>query len=296
MSLSIGFIGLGIMGRPMAANLLKKGFRLKVFNRSPEPVKTLVELGAEASTSPAAAAESVDGVITMLPDDRVVEAVFLGEKGIIHGIQPETVAIDMSTTAPDLPTKISPRLGAKGVSLLDAPVSGGDLGAKEASLSIMVGGDERAFNRMKPVFEALGQNISHVGASGAGQVAKCANQIIVALTIEAVSEALLLAYRSGVDPEKVRNALMGGFAQSRVLEVHGKRMTQRNFEPGARVSLHKKDTQIAMEIASRRNLYLPGTALISQLWNAASAQKGGPDWDHSGIVRLLELMSNTSSE
>lgn len=177
--------------------------------------------------------------------------------------------------------------------MLDAPVSGGDVGAVEGSLAIMAGGDREAFDLMLPAFKRMGRNINHIGESGAGQIAKCCNQIIVAQAIEAVSEALVLAQKTGVDPAKVRSALLGGFAQSRVLEVHGQRMLDRNFEPGGRVSIHKKDTEIAMSIAADFGLYLPGTALTSQLWNAASAQGGGSEWDHAGIVRLLEILSNT---
>ncbi len=294
--MKIGFIGLGIMGRPMAKNLIQKGFSVKVFNRSPEPSQILAKSGAQIADSPADAAQSADAVITILPDDRVVESVCLGENGILEGIEPEAVAIDMSTTSPDLPRKMAPLFRRKGAFLLDAPVSGGDVGAQEATLSIMAGGNEDAFNRMLPVFKAMGRNISHVGDSGAGQIAKCANQMIVALSIEAVAEALLMASRSGVDPEKVRAALMGGFAQSRVLEVHGRRMTRRQFTPGARVGIHQKDTRIALDAALKMNLYLPGVSMMSQLWNAALAQDGGKDWDHSGIVKLLELMSNTTIE
>ncbi len=294
MNTKIGFVGLGIMGKPMVKNLIKNGFETKVFNRSQSPVEELLSTGAIAAHSAAAAAENVDAVITMLANDQAVESIYLGENGIIQGIQKGTIAVDMSTTSPDTARKIDTLLKERGATLLDAPVSGGDVGAADASLSIMVGGDEAAFDKMLPIFKAMGRNISHVGESGAGQIAKCANQIIVALTIEAVSEALLLVHRSGADPEKVRNALMGGFAQSRVLELHGQRMIQRNFEPGGKVSIHKKDNEIALELASRLNLYLPGTSLVSQLWNAASAQNGGQDWDHSGLLRLLELMSNTT--
>ena len=290
----IGFIGLGIMGAPMARNLMKNGFQLTVYNRSPQPLVQFEKLGATIAESPMLAASNADVVISMLSDDKAVESVYLGEKGVVEGIDRETVAVDMSTTSPDTPRKIAAIFEKKSAYLLDAPVSGGDVGAKEASLSIMVGGNKNAFTKMKPVFQAMGDNISYIGESGCGQIAKCANQIIVALSIEAVSEALLLAKKSGADPARVRDALMGGFAQSRILELHGQRMIQRNFQPGGKVSSHKKDIEIAIELASRLNLYLPGTALVSQLWNAASAQDGGGSWDHSGLVKLLESMSNTS--
>jgi len=286
----IGFIGLGIMGKPMAINLIRGGFELKVFNRSREAVQLLEKEGAIATASAAEAADGVDAVVSILPNDATVEAIALGEKGVISTLKSGGIFTDMSTLSPDTPRRIAARLSEKGISMLDAPVSGGDIGAAEATLAIMVGGPKPAFDAMLPVFEKLGRNINHIGETGAGQIAKCANQIIVAQTIEAVAEALLLAKKSGVDPARVRTALMGGFAQSRVLEVHGKRMLERNFKPGGRISIHRKDTEIAMQIAAQKGLFLPGTALTSQLWNAAAAHDG-LEWDHSALLKLLELLS-----
>lgn len=291
----IGFIGLGIMGKPMAANLLKGGYQLRVFNRSGNAIEYLEKQGAKGATSPADAAKEVDAVISILPDDTAVETVALGENGIIRTLRQGGIFVDMSTLSPETPRRIAADLSAKGILMLDAPVSGGDVGAREATLAIMAGGPKTAFDAIVPVFEKMGKNINYVGEIGAGQIAKCANQIIVAQTIEAVSEAFLLARKSGVDPALVRKALMGGFAQSRVLEVHGQRMLDRNFEPGGRVSTHRKDTEIALKIAAETGLYLPGTALVSQLWNAAKAHNG-LDCDHSSILKLLEIFSNENMD
>ncbi len=290
---TIGLIGTGIMGFPMAKNLLKQGYQLNVHNRSQESIKELVKLGARATESPAMAASSADAIITMLPDGEVVEKVIAGSDGVINVIKPGVIITDMSSTSPDTPRKLQSLIHDKGAYLLDAPVSGGNVGAEEGTLTIMVGGDKEAFEQMMPVFKAIGKNINYLGESGAGQITKCANQIIVALTIEAVSEALVLAQKSGVDPNIVRDALMGGFAHSKVLEVHGERMLKRNFKPGGKISTHQKDTKIALDIAKKHNLYLPGTALISQLWNAASAEEGGADLDHSALIQVIENMSET---
>ncbi len=290
----IGFVGLGIMGKPMAVNLIRGGCQLRVYDVVREAVESLEKEGAFAAASPADAADGMDAVISILPGDAIVKSVALGEEGITHTLRSGGIYVDMSTLSPATPRGISEKLKSKGIEMLDAPVSGGDIGAAEATLAIMVGGSQSAFETMFPVFQKMGQNINYVGESGAGQIAKCANQIIVAQTIEAVSEALLLAKKAGVDPVKVRQALLGGFAQSRVLEVHGQRMLERNFEPGGRVSIHKKDTEIAMQIAADFGLYLPGTALTSQLWNAAMAQAGGSEWDHSGILKLLEMLSGAT--
>lgn len=283
------------MGKPMAANLLKGGYQLRVFNRSGNAIEYLEKQGAKGATSPADAAKEVDAVISILPDDTAVETVALGENGIIRTLRQGGIFVDMSTLSPETPRRIAADLSAKGILMLDAPVSGGDVGAREATLAIMAGGPKTAFDAIVPVFEKMGKNINYVGEIGAGQIAKCANQIIVAQTIEAVSEAFLLARKSGVDPALVRKALMGGFAQSRVLEVHGQRMLDRNFEPGGRVSTHRKDTEIALKIAAETGLYLPGTALVSQLWNAAKAHNG-LDCDHSSILKLLEIFSNENMD
>ncbi len=292
MSKRIGIIGVGIMGEPMAKNLIDGGYQVVAHDVNPEAVGRVVAYGGEAASSPKEAAASKDLVITMLPDDQIVQEAVMGSNGAMEGMSPGTILVDMSTVSPATSRKIAEALEKKGMEMLDAPVSGGDVGAKEATLSIMVGGKKEIFDKALPVFQKLGKNVSYVGDHGAGEVAKAANQIIVALTIEAVAEALIFAKKSGVDPEKVRNALLGGFAQSRILELHGRRMLDRNFEPGGRAGLHKKDTEIAMASARELGMYLPGTALISHLWNAIAAQ-GGLDWDHSAVVKVLETMSNT---
>ena len=288
---TVGFIGLGIMGKPMACNILKAGYPLIVHNRSRQSVKELEEKGADAATYPAEVAQKADIIFTMLPEDSHVEDVVTGENGVIHGLHSEAVVVDMSTISPATARSLAAKIETAGGYMLDAPVSGGDVGAREATLSIMVGGKPDIYERVLPVFQKMGKNINYIGENGAGQVAKAANQIIVGITIEAVAEALIFAKKSGVDPAKVREALMGGFAQSRVLELHGKRMIDRNFEPGGKVRSHKKDTEIAITAAKTLGIYLPGTAQLSHLWNAVAAQ-GGLDWDHSSIVKVLEKMSN----
>lgn len=288
----IGFIGLGIMGKPMAGNLIVAGYQLVVHDINREAVQELVAKGAEEALSPKEASESADAIVTILPDDDTVELVATGKEGVLEGMSEGAILVDMSTISPTTAKRIAERLEANGMEMLDAPVSGGEVGAIEGSLSIMVGGKQEIFDRVLPVLQKMGKNINYVGDHGAGQVAKASNQIIVALTIEAVAEALIFAKKSGVDPVKVRDALLGGFAHSRVLEVHGQRMLERNFEPGGKVRLHKKDTGIAMSIAKELGMYLPGTSLVSQLWNAVAAQ-GGLDWDHSSMVKVLELMSKT---
>ncbi len=288
----IGFIGLGIMGKPMAGNLIVAGYQLVVHDINREAVKELVAKGAEEALSPKEASESADAIVTILPDDDTVEQVAAGKEGVLEGMSEGAILVDMSTISPTTAKRIAKKLEANGMEMLDAPVSGGEVGAIEGSLSIMVGGKQEIFDRVLPVLQKMGKNINYVGDHGAGQVAKASNQIIVALTIEAVAEALIFAKKSGVDPVKVRDALLGGFAHSRVLEVHGQRMLERNFEPGGKVRLHKKDTGIAMSIAKELGMYLPGTSLVSQLWNAVAAQ-GGLDWDHSSMVKVLELMSKT---
>ncbi len=288
----IGFIGLGIMGRPMSKNLMDAGYQVTGYDVDPEAVKKMVALGATEASSPREASASAEVIITMLPDDPIVEQVVLGSNGAIEGMSKGAVLVDMSTISPITARGIAKELEQKGMEMLDAPVSGGDVGAIEGTLSIMVGGKRDVFERVLPVFQRMGKNVSYIGDHGAGQVAKASNQIIVALTIEAVAEALIFAKKSGVDPERVRNALLGGFAQSRILELHGKRMLDRDFEPGGRARLHKKDTEIAMSMAKELGMYLPGTALISHLWNSLDA-RGGLDWDHSAVLKVLEFMSNT---
>lgn len=288
----IGFIGLGIMGKPMATNLMGAGYQVTGYDIDQDAIKTMAEKGAGRASSPKEAAKSADAIITMLPSDQIVEEVATGKAGALEGMSKGAILVDMSTISPSTAMRVAEKLEEKGMEMLDAPVSGGDVGAKEGTLSIMVGGKQEIFERMLPVLQKMGKNVSHVGDHGAGQVAKAANQIIVALTIEAVAEALIFAKKSGVDPKRVRDALMGGFAQSRVLDLHGQRMLDRNFEPGGRVALHKKDTEIAMSMARELGMYLPGTALVSQLWNTVAAH-GGLNWDHSSLVKVLELMSET---
>ncbi len=288
----IGFVGLGIMGTPMSKNLMDAGYKLTVHDIDREVVRNLVALGATEASSPKEASTSAELVITMLPDDQIVEEVVTGKDGCMEGLREGAILVDMSTISPITARRVAKRMEQKGMEMLDAPVSGGDVGAIEGTLSIMVGGKHEVFERVLPVFQKMGKNVSYVGDHGAGQVAKASNQIIVALTIEAVAEALIFAKKSGVDPEKVRNALLGGFAQSRILELHGQRMLDRNFEPGGRARLHKKDTEIAMSMAKELGMYLPGTALMSHLWNSLAAH-GGLDWDHSAVLKVLESMSKT---
>ncbi len=282
----LGFIGLGIMGRPMARNLLAAGFPVTVHSRSTGPVDELVTHGALPADSAASVAASSDVTITMLPDTADVELVLVGAGGVIEGIGAGAVVIDMSSIDPGPTREMSEAFASKGVAMLDAPVSGGEKGAIDAALSIMVGGDDASFERVTPIFEALGKNIVHVGPSGAGQVCKACNQLVVAATIEAVAEALLLAERSGVDAAKVRQALLGGFAGSKILEVHGQRMLDRSFDPGFRVRLHRKDARIVEDAATVTGTPIPSfTAVTAQLQKAVEAGDG--DRDHSALYAEL---------
>lgn len=286
----IGFIGLGIMGKPMARNLLKAGYSLTVCNRSRGAMEELAADGAVLAESPAQVAQQSDVVLTCLPDSPDVEAVVLGENGILAGSQPGMLYIDHSTIAPTTARRIYDSLQHKGVAALDAPVSGGDIGAQEGTLSIMVGGDEVAFQRSLPILQAMGKNIVHVGATGAGQVTKACNQIVVAMAVQAIAEALTLAQKSGVDPAKVRAALLGGFAQSRVLEVHGQRMLDHTFQPGFTLDLHRKDMNIVLQTAKELNLPLLGAAQVTELMNAMLAQGKG-NLDNSALITLYELLA-----
>jgi len=282
----IGFIGLGIMGKPMARNLLSAGFQVTVHSRSPGPVDELVSGGATRAGAPREVAASSDVTITMLPDTADVEQVLVRPGGVLEGVSDGSLVIDMSSIDPGSTREMSAAFASKGVAMLDAPVSGGEKGAVDAALSIMVGGDDAAFARARPVFEALGKNIVHVGQSGAGQVCKACNQLVVAATIEAVAEALLLAERSGVDAAKVREALLGGFAASKILEVHGQRMLDRAFDPGFRVRLHRKDARIVQHAATATATPIPSfTAVIAQLQKAVEA--GDSDRDHSALYAEL---------
>ncbi|MFC1580852.1 2-hydroxy-3-oxopropionate reductase [Thermodesulfobacteriota bacterium] len=287
----IGFIGLGLMGKPMSLNLVRAGYDVTVYNRTPQKTEPLAEAGASVASNPKEAAAGADAVITMLLEDSNVEEVILGKNGVIESLSEGAIVVDMSTISPITVRKITAALEEKGNQMLDAPVSGGPIGAEEASLAIMVGGKAEDLERILPVFQVMGKNITHVGDHGTGQVAKAANQIIVALTLAAVSEALIFSKGAGADPAKVREALMGGFAQSRILELHGKRMLDRDFVPGSKVYTTKKDIEISMTIARKEGICLPSTAFVSHLWNACAA-KGGMDWDHAAIVKILEEMSD----
>ena len=287
--MKIGFIGLGIMGRPMAGHLVAGGHQLFVHDIKPAPVE-LTSQGAVACASGKEAAGHADVVITMVPDTPHVEAALFGPGGVAEGLSPGKIVVDMSSIAPLETKRFAARINELGCDYLDAPVSGGEVGAKAASLTIMVGGPQPAFERVKPLFDLVGKNITLVGGNGDGQTTKVANQIIVALTIEAVGEALLFAAKAGADPAKVRQALMGGFASSRILEVHGERMVKRNFDPGFRIELHQKDLNLALSGARALNISLPNTATCQELFNACAAN-GGAAWDHSAMVRALELMA-----
>ena len=286
----LGFIGLGIMGKPMAGHLVRAGNTVYVFSRSPGPVREMEAGGAVACNSAREVAERSDIVFIMVPNTPDVETVLFGPDGVAEGARRGSVVVDMSSISPIATKKFAQRLESLGFEMLDAPVSGGQLGAQNATLSIMVGGKAGTFEKIKPFFKLMGQNIVHVGPSGDGQTCKVANQIVVALTIEAVGEALLLASKAGADPSKVRDALMGGFAGSRILDLHGKRMLTRSFDPGFRIRLHQKDLNLALEAAMELGVSLPNTATAQELFNAVKAQKGG-DLDHSAMVLALERLA-----
>ncbi|MEJ2453624.1 MAG: 2-hydroxy-3-oxopropionate reductase [Candidatus Thiodiazotropha sp.] len=283
----IGFIGLGIMGRPMAGHLQKAGHELFVLKHRSSLPPELMDQGAIACTSPKVVAEKADIIVTILPDTPQVESVLFGDNGVIDGLSPGKLLIDMSSISPSQTKSFAQRINQAGCDYLDAPVSGGEVGAKAATLTIMVGGEQAVFDKAKSLFELMGQNITLIGANGAGQTAKVANQIIVALTIEAVGEALLFASKAGVDPGRVRQALMGGFAGSKILEVHGDRMINRTFDPGFRIELHQKDLNLALEGARELGLCLPNTATAQELFNASDKSL-----DHSAMVKALEKLAN----
>ncbi len=293
MATKVGFIGLGIMGRPMALNLRKAGHTLWVHGRRASSMQPLIEAGATACTSPEEVAANVDVAFVMVSDTPDVEQVILGDKGVIHRSRPGTVVVDMSTISPAATRHMAKELAARRVDMLDAPVSGGEVGAVNATLSIMAGGKKDVFEKVLPLFQAMGKNIVHVGENGAGQVAKACNQIVVALTIEAVSEALTFARKNGVDAAKVRAALMGGFAGSKILEVHGQRMLDNDFKPGFKVKLHQKDLRIVMEDAGKLGLALPGAALVAQHLNALMGAGDG-ELDSAAIVKAVERLSSVA--
>jgi len=287
---NIGFIGLGIMGAPMAGHLIDDGHTL--FTNTVGPTSSaLVEAGARVCLNGAEVASQADIIFIMVPDTPQVDEVLFGANGVASSLKAGKIVVDMSSISPVATKDFARRINALGCEYLDAPVSGGEVGAKAASLTIMVGGSEAAFAKVKPLFEKMGKNITLVGGNGDGQITKVANQIIVALTIEAVGEALLLAAKAGADPARVREALMGGFANSRILEVHGERMVKRTFAPGFRIDLHRKDLNLALTTGRQLGVALPNTATAQELFNTCAAHEGG-SWDHSAMVRALEIMSN----
>jgi 2-hydroxy-3-oxopropionate reductase len=286
----VGFIGLGIMGKPMARNLMGAGYELTVHNRSPEKAEELGEEGATVAGSPAEVAEKCDVVITMLPDSPQVREVLSGEEGVFEAIREGTLLIDMSTISPVVTEELAAGAKEKGASVLDAPVSGGDVGAIEGTLSIMVGGEEEDFERARPLFEVMGKTVTHVGPTGAGQVTKAANQIVVALTIEAVSEALVLGSKGGVAPEKILDVLSGGLAGNKVMEVKREKFLSHNFEPGFRSELHHKDLGIALSAGREYGVVLPVTALVDQML-LAMRRKGWGGEDHSALLKVIEDLS-----
>ena len=286
--MKIGFIGLGIMGLPMAENLKKAGHDIAV----PERASLTAEARAAFTVLPDATAVAAAGevIILMVPDTPDVERVLFGDAGVAAGLAPGKLVIDMSSISPTATKDYAARINALGCDYLDAPVSGGEVGARNAALTIMIGGPDAAFERALPLFQAMGKNITLVGGNGAGQVTKVANQIIVALNIAAVAEALVFASKAGADPAKVRTALMGGFANSRILEVHAERMINRTFNPGFRIALHQKDLNLALQSARELGVALPNTASTQQLFSAVAAM-GGAGLDHSGLIRALETMA-----
>ncbi len=288
---SIGFIGLGIMGAPMAGHLIDGGHEVVTATHRSAPSKELTDKGLRIVDSAKEVAQAAEVVIIMVPDTPQVEAVLFADNGVASGLSEGKLVIDMSSISPIETKDFAKRINELGCDYLDAPVSGGEVGAKAASLTIMVGGTQAAFERATPLFELMGKNVTLVGGNGVGQTTKVANQIVVALTIEAVAEALVFASKAGADPAKVREALMGGLAASRILEVHGERMIKRTFDPGFRIELHQKDLNLALQGAKSLGVSLPNTATAQELFNACSAH-GGSGWDHSAMVRALEIMSS----
>ena len=287
---TVGFIGLGIMGRPMAKNLMEAGYDLVVYNRSPEKAEELAGEGATAAGSPREVAEACDVVVTMLPDSPQVEEVLAGEGGVFEGVREGALIVDMSTISPVVTEGLATKAKERGASLLDAPVSGGDVGAVEGTLSIMVGGDEGDFERARPLFEVMGKTVTHVGPTGAGQVTKAANQIVVALTIEAVSEALVLGSAGGVAPEKILDVLGGGLAGNKVMEVKREKFLSHTFDPGFRSELHHKDLGIALAAGREYGVALPVTAIVDQML-LTMGRKGWGGEDHSALLKVIEDLS-----
>jgi 2-hydroxy-3-oxopropionate reductase len=287
---TVGFIGLGIMGRPMALNLLRAGYSLVVHNRTRDKEQELVNEGAHPAASPREVATSCDVVITMLPDSPDVEQVYLGEDGVIAGARDGQLLVDMSSIAPAVAVAVASAAAEKGADALDAPVSGGDVGAREGTLSIMVGGSDEAFDRAKPLFDVLGKTVVHMGGAGAGQTAKACNQILVAVTIEAVSEALVLASKAGVDPDRLIEVLSGGLAGNKVMEVRRRNFLEHDFTPGFKLELHHKDLGIALRTARELGVYVPTTAIVDQMLAALKAAGDG-GLDHSALLKVIEEAS-----
>ena len=285
--MKVAFCGLGIMGRPQALNIMKAGHSMSVWARRTESMQPLKEAGATACASPKEAAAAADIVFVMVSDTPDVEEVIFGPGGIIEGAKPGTVVVDMSTISPVATRDMAQRLAAKSVEMLDAPVSGGDIGAINGTLSIMVGGKPEIFAKVLPLFECMGKNIVHIGNNGAGQVAKACNQIVAAVTLEAVSEGLTLARRNGVDPAQVREALLGGFAWSKVLEIHGRRIIERDFKPGFKAKLHRKDLKIVTDTAAHLGLALPQASLVAANLNALVGMGCGEE-DSAAVVKVIE--------
>jgi len=289
--MEIGFLGLGIMGRHMAGHLIEGGHKVvSAIHKTPAPPE-LLDKGLSVLDTPEDVARQAQIVITMVPDTPEVGEVLFGERGVAAGLSPGKTVVDMSSISPIATRDFAKQIGELGCDYLDAPVSGGDVGAKAGTLTIMVGGSDVAFRRVRPLFELMGKTVTHIGPNGDGQTAKVANQIIVALTIEAVAEGLLFASKAGADPVKVREALLGGFASSKILEIHGERMIKRAFEPGFRIDLHQKDLNNALSGARALGLSLPNTATAQELYNACVA-RGGAGWDASAMIRALEAMAD----
>jgi 2-hydroxy-3-oxopropionate reductase len=292
---TIGFIGLGVMGRRMAHNVMKGGYPLIAYDLLSQPVQELVAAGARAAESPKALAQQVDIVLLCLPDSPDVRSALAGPAGVFAGARPAQIVVDMSTISPVVARELAAQANEVGAMMLDAPVSGGEIGAIEGTLSIMVGGDPLALDRVRPILQTMGQRILHMGESGAGQVTKACNQVAIAVAMQGVAEALVLAAKAGVDPAQVRQALLGGYAYSKVLEGHGERFLAHNFQPGFRTRLQYKDLNIAMDAGRAYGAPLLATGLVQQLFGALMAQGAG-DRDHSMLVTLLEAMANISLE
>ena len=285
--ITVGFIGLGLMGKPMARNLQKAGAEMVIYNRTQAVAAEMAKEGMSSATSPLEVVDRADIVILMLADTPAVDAVLLGEFGVIEGVNENTLVIDMGTTLATEAKRFAEMVAARGGQMVDAPVSGGEIGAVDGKLTIMAGGDDGAIKRAQPLFDVMGAKTTHVGPAGSGQVAKAANQVIVGLSIGAVSEALALAKHMGVDPARVREALQGGFADSRILEVHGQRMIDGTFKPGGRCTTQRKDMDQALTLAAGIGLKLPATALSRDLYDEA-IEKGLGDLDHSGLFKLID--------